>query len=42
MIDYVMYTITLQGPLTGLFTLSFFVLSRQRLKMHVLDVDVET
>ena len=30
------------GPLADLFTLLFFVLSRQSLKMHVLDVDVET
>ena len=26
----------------SLFTLSFFVLSHQRLKMRVLDIDVET
>ena len=30
------------GPLASLLTLSFFVLSRQRLKMRVLGVDVET
>ena len=30
------------GPLASLFILSFFVLSRQCLKMRVLDVDVET
>ena len=29
-------------PLASLLTLSFFVLSRQRLKMRVLGVDVET
>ena len=30
------------GPLASLFTLSFFVLSCQCLKLRVLDVDVET
>ena len=30
------------GPLASLLTLSFFVLSRQCLKMRVLGVDVET
>ena len=30
------------GPLASLFTLSFFALSRQCLKMRVLDVDIET
>ena len=30
------------GPLASLLTMSFFVLSRQCLKMRVLGVDVET